>query len=289
MDQGFCYHSGVTNNHVSLKGAKRKRSVTEGIGSEAPAEPVIAFDLRPRTPGTRRLRVQSAPLVAACKVEGRSHVTLTTAELSFLRMHGPIARGSALPTIVENDDDDDDVAEEERPAKRPRTSNASPAPRDAAPTIASRPARKPSKTHVECQLKWSRKITSNHPSVNSQSTLTSTAADRTTPTKTSGGKAKAPSFSSRKVKLEEVENAGKKEALKAKLGVVKKKKSTKAGTQDANSPDASIHPTVSRRDRVADLALGEAGPSNDPVGRRTTRAQTRAKAEGGDGPRPSRK
>ncbi|KAG8873116.1 hypothetical protein FRB97_007005 [Tulasnella sp. 331] len=235
--------SGVLEeNATSLTGAKRKRAVTEGGASEAPTQPIIPFDFQPRTPGTHS-RTESAPLLGASGVNRRR--VIPARSRSYQRMHRTIGRAPTPPSAAdENDEDEDGVREPERPVKRLRVGVVRPVASgsggattlEAAPAAVSRCSRvRPSRTYKERELEISKQITSSQTSAKKESTASNangsprpvTAAKA--PANTSRSKKTAARSTSRKVKVEFVEEAMKRETMKS--GSVKKRKSTRAGAR----------------------------------------------------------
>lgn len=210
-----------TDDVLLFKGVKRKRAVMEEDTPESPARPLTLFNFQPRTPGARS-RTQSAPHLVAARSERRpaSHVR----SYSFHRGHGLRVKALALSTADEDDEDDDHAQEEERPAKKPRISDVEPTPIPASrpatpepvPAAVSRPSRvRPSRTYEERQLEVSNQIASKAKAkaVKNQSTASKAAGPSSA--NITGGKKTTTRSTSRKLKVEMVEEAVKKDAIKS--------------------------------------------------------------------------
>ncbi|KAG8864680.1 hypothetical protein FRB97_005001 [Tulasnella sp. 331] len=289
--------SASEENAASLTGAKRKRAVTEGSAFEAPTQAIIPFDFRPRTPGTHS-RTESAPLLGVSSVNCRR--VIPARSHSYQRMHGTIGRAPTPPSAAdENDENEDDVKEPERPVKRLRVDVVGPIPSgsggattlEAAPAATSRRSRvRPSRTYKERELEILKQITSSQTSAKKELTESSAhgsprlATGEKAPANASRNKRTAARSISRKVKVELVEEAIEKEAIKS--SIFRKRKSKRVGIREADATEASA-PCMATRRIVDPPTTGEAGSSSDTTNRRT-RAQAKAAVDGDDGPRPSR-
>ncbi|KAG8843285.1 hypothetical protein FRB96_004200 [Tulasnella sp. 330] len=289
--------SASEENATSLTGAKRKRTVTEGSAFEAPTQAIIPFDFQPRTPGTHS-RTESAPLLGASSVNRRR--VIPASSHSYQRIHGTIGRAPTPPSAAyENDEDEDDVKEPERPIKRLRVGVVGPVAGgsgrattlEAAPAAASRRSRvRPSRTYKERELEISKQITSSQTSANKKLTESNAhgsprlATGAMAPANASRNKKAAARSTSRKVKVELVEEAIEKEAIKS--SIFRKRKSTRAGIREADATEASA-PRMATRQIVDPPTTGEAGSSSDATNRKT-RTQTKAAVDDDDGPHPSR-